>query len=70
MNKRDIDLSGKVALVPGGSRGLGRDMALAMAVNGAAVAICGRKKENLDQAVQEFRNRGLDMTAKVATDHK
>ena len=62
----NIDLSGKVALVTGGSRGLGRDIALEMAQRGAEVVICGRKKENLDQAVQEFRNRGLDVLAHSA----
>jgi len=66
MAERSIDLSGKVVLVTGGSRGLGRDMALAMAEKGAQVAICGRKRENLDQAVQEFRNRGLDVLAQSA----
>jgi NAD(P)-dependent dehydrogenase (short-subunit alcohol dehydrogenase family) len=66
VSKKDISLSEKVALITGGSRGLGRDMALAMAERGARVAICGRKRENLDQAVQEFRNRGLDVLAQTA----
>ena len=35
-----FDLSGKVALVTGGSRGLGREMVLAFAEHGADVVIC------------------------------
>ena len=63
MGKKDIALSEKVALITGGSRGLGRDIALTMAERGARVAICSRKKENLDKAVGEFRDRGLDVMA-------
>ena len=66
MGDTNIDLSGKVALVTGGSRGLGKDIALEMAQKGAEVAICGRKKENLDKAVEDFHTRGLDVMAKVA----
>jgi len=66
MVETNIDLSGKVALVTGGSRGLGKDIALEMAQKGAEVAICGRKKENLDKAVEDFHTRGLDVMAKVA----
>ena len=66
MVDKGIDLSGKVALVTGGSRGLGKDIALKMAQKGAKVMICGRKKENLDKAVEEFTNLGLGVIAKVA----
>jgi len=59
----NINLSGKVALVTGGSRGLGKDIALEMAQRGAKVTICGRKKENLDKAVVDFHTRDLDLMA-------
>lgn len=66
MADKNIDLSGKVALVTGGSRGLGKDIALAMAEKGAEVVICGRKQENLDEALEEFRKLGLDLMAQSA----
>jgi NAD(P)-dependent dehydrogenase (short-subunit alcohol dehydrogenase family) len=63
MGDKNIDFSGKVALVTGGSRGLGKDIALEMAQKGAKVTICGRKKENLDRAVEDFHTRDLDLMA-------
>ena len=66
MNSWEIDLSGKATLVTGGSRGLGKAIALAMAEKGAKVAICGRKQENLDMAEKEFKEKGFDVLAQVA----
>jgi NAD(P)-dependent dehydrogenase (short-subunit alcohol dehydrogenase family) len=62
----NIDLSGKIALVTGGSRGLGKAIALAMAEKNASVIICSRKRENLDKARDEFKKHGLDVVAEVA----
>src|SRR5574339_198537 len=45
-----LDLSGKVALVTGGSRGLGLQIAEALGEMGAKLAITARKKDELDQA--------------------
>jgi NAD(P)-dependent dehydrogenase (short-subunit alcohol dehydrogenase family) len=45
----DLQLSGKVAIVTGGSKGIGRAVALAMVREGAAVLACARGQEALDQ---------------------
>lgn len=50
-----FDLSGKVALVTGGSRGLGREMVCAFAEAGADVVIASRKIENCEALAEEVR---------------
>ena len=51
----DVDLSGKVALVTGGSRGLGKEMVLAFAAAGADVVISSRKQESCDELAAVVR---------------
>jgi NAD(P)-dependent dehydrogenase (short-subunit alcohol dehydrogenase family) len=53
-----FDLTGKVALVTGGSRGLGRQMVRAFAENGADVIIASRSLESCEAAAQEVRALG------------
>ena len=54
-----FDLSGKVALVTGGSRGLGKEMAEGLAEAGASLMILARRAQWLTPTVEEFRNRGF-----------
>ena len=53
-----FDLTGKVAVVTGGSRGLGREMVLAFAACGADVVIASRKLDNCEAVAEEVRALG------------
>src|SRR5262245_17473196 len=56
-------LQGKVALVTGGGQGVGRGIALALASEGASIAITGRTKATLDATVKEIEERGVKAIA-------
>lgn len=55
-----FDLTGKKALITGGSRGLGLQMAQALGEAGAKVVISSRKAADLEQAVMALQDRGID----------
>jgi NAD(P)-dependent dehydrogenase (short-subunit alcohol dehydrogenase family) len=61
-----FDLTGKIALVTGGGRGLGRAMARALAGAGADVAVAGRTESDLETVVAELRELGRNAVALVA----
>ncbi len=54
-----FDLSGRVAIVTGGSRGLGLEMAEGLAEAGAKLMVCARREEWLTPAITELRGRGF-----------
>jgi NAD(P)-dependent dehydrogenase (short-subunit alcohol dehydrogenase family) len=56
-----FNLSGRVAIVTGGSRGLGLEMAEGLAEAGAALMLCARRAEWLTPAIDGFRNRGVQV---------
>jgi gluconate 5-dehydrogenase len=60
-----LDLKGRCALVTGGSRGLGLQMAQALGEMGAKVAITARKKDELDAAVSRLTDAGIAAKAYV-----
>lgn len=55
--------TGKVAIVTGGSRGLGLELARNLVLSGAHVAICARDDDELEVAREELEGRGADVYA-------
>ena len=55
-----FDLKGKTALITGGSRGLGLQMAHALGEAGAKIMLSARKADELEQAVAELQAAGID----------
>lgn len=65
-NIKDLfDLTGKTAIVTGGSRGIGKEMAEALAESGANLMLCARRKEWLDDTVAEFAGRGFTVEGRT-----
>src|SRR4051812_20920153 len=60
-----LSLKGKTALVTGGSRGLGLQMAEALGEMGAKVAVTARKKDELDEAVSHLSSLGISCKSYV-----
>ena len=66
MNVRQLfELNGRTALVTGGSRGLGLQIAEALGEMGAKIAISARKKDELDQALAHLKKQKIEATAYV-----
>jgi len=61
-----FDLSGRVAIVTGGSRGLGKEMAEGLAEAGARLMLCARRAEWLTPTLDEMRKQGFTVAGQVA----
>ena len=61
-----FDLAGKTALVTGGSRGLGLQIAEALGEQGAKIVLSSRKQSDLDEAVAHLKARGINASAIAA----
>ena len=64
MNVKELfDLTGRVAIVSGGSIGLGRQMAEGLAEMGANLVLCARKQERCEEAAEQLRTLGVQTLA-------
>jgi gluconate 5-dehydrogenase len=61
--KQLFDLTGRVAIVTGGSIGLGRQMAEGLAEMGASLVLCARKEERCHEAAEELQQLGVKAIA-------
>lgn len=63
--KELFDLTGRTAIVTGGSRGIGKEMAESLAEAGANLMLCARRKEWLNDTVDEFKERGFNVAGRI-----
>ena len=59
----NLELEGKVVIVTGASRGIGKAIATSLAAEGANLVICARGKEKLDEAAEALRKQGASVHA-------
>jgi NAD(P)-dependent dehydrogenase (short-subunit alcohol dehydrogenase family) len=62
----DLGLQGRVAIVTGGSKGIGRACAVALAAEGCRLALCARSADALELAAEELRAKGAEVLTVAA----
>ena len=63
----EYDLKGKVAIVTGGGRGIGKSISMGLARCGAKIVVASRTQEEIDAVVNEIKGKGGEASA-VVTD--
>ncbi|MBA2494446.1 MAG: glucose 1-dehydrogenase [Acidobacteria bacterium] len=63
--KELFDLTGKTAVVTGGSRGIGKEMAEGLAEAGANLMLCARREQWLEETLEEFRGKDFLTEGKI-----
>ena len=62
----DLGINGRIAMITGGSRGLGKQIAVTLAREGCKVSICARDQEQLDTTVGELSGMGYEVCGTAA----